>query len=151
MFCGALVAPFVAPAARAQRRQAPAVRPDSAARRRPTPGAVIVPPAFARAIANGTRTSTGEPGPRNWVQHAAYSIDAAIDPTTNTLTGTERVTYTNNSPDTLPRRARAGTSRRSRMASPSRALSRMVPRSVNYPRAMRGPRRAARATRWTAR
>ncbi|MEP7064918.1 MAG: M1 family metallopeptidase [Gemmatimonadota bacterium] len=62
---------------------------------------MIVPPAFARAIANGTRTRTGGPGPRNWVQHARYSIDASIDPATSTLTGAERVTYINNSPDTL--------------------------------------------------
>ena len=44
---------------------------------------------------------TGEPGPRSWVQHARYSIDASIDPSTNTLTGSERVVYLNNSPDTL--------------------------------------------------
>ena len=55
--------------------------------RGPFPGPVIVPPGFARAIANGTRTRTGEPGARNWVQHARYSIDASIDPATNTLSG----------------------------------------------------------------
>lgn len=96
--CVALSAPAFA---RAQSRQSAPPRADSVAHRRPIPGAVVVPPAFARAIANGTRTPSGEPGPRNWVQHARYSIDASIDPTTNTLTGTERVTYVNNSPDTL--------------------------------------------------
>jgi len=105
MLCGALLAPFAAPAAHAQRREPAVPRPDSIARRRPIPGAVTIPPAFARAIANGTRTRTGEPGPRNWVQHARYSIDASIDPATNTLTGSERVTYINNSPDTLARLA----------------------------------------------
>ncbi|MEP7085841.1 MAG: hypothetical protein ABI884_00790, partial [Gemmatimonadota bacterium] len=87
--------------ASAQGRRAPAAHADSAARRRPVPGAVIIPPAFARAMASGTRTRTGEPGPRAWVQHARYSIDASIDPATNTLTGSERVVYVNSSPDTL--------------------------------------------------
>ncbi|MDQ2768751.1 MAG: M1 family peptidase, partial [Gemmatimonadota bacterium] len=108
-FRSTLAAPAIAltialclpPATQAQRRQAAPPRIDSTPRRRPVPGAVNIPPAFARAIANGTRTRTGEPGPRNWVQHARYSIDASIDPATNTLSGTERVTYINNSPDTL--------------------------------------------------
>ncbi|MDQ2929920.1 MAG: M1 family metallopeptidase [Gemmatimonadota bacterium] len=85
----------------AQTRRLTAAHTDSAAARRPIPGAVIEPPAFARAIANGTRTRSGEPGPNNWVQHARYSIDASIDPATNTVTGTEHVVYRNNSPDTL--------------------------------------------------
>ena len=97
-----IAAPF---ALSAQARRTPSIRPDSSARRRPIPGAVIVPPAFSRAIANGTRTRTGEPGPRGWVQHARYSIDASIDPATNTLAGSERVVYLNNSPDTLAKLA----------------------------------------------
>ena len=56
---------------------------------------------FTRAVEKGTRTRTGEPGPRNWVQHARYTIDATLNPATNTLTGSERVVYLNNSPDTL--------------------------------------------------
>ncbi|HEY8795508.1 MAG TPA: M1 family metallopeptidase [Gemmatimonadaceae bacterium] len=78
---------------------------DSHAERRPIAGKQMVRPAFARAIAAGTRTNTGEPGPRYWVQHARYSIDASIDPSTSTLTGSERVTYINNSADTLARLA----------------------------------------------
>ena len=115
--CVALLAPTFA---RAQRRQSAPPRADTAAHRRPIPGAVVIPPAFGRAIANGTRTPSGEPGPHNWVQHARYSIDASIDPATNTLTGSERVTYVNNSPDTLTQLAvylrqnvfRAGSQRR---------------------------------------
>jgi peptidase M1-like protein len=90
----------------AQRRVATTPRIDTLSRnRRPIPGAVQLPPAYARAMANGTRSSTGAPGPRNWVQHARYSIDASITPATNTLAGSERVTYINNSPDTLARLA----------------------------------------------
>ena len=115
--CVALSAPTFA---RAQTGQAAPPRADSVAHRRPIPGAVVVPPGFGHAIANGTRTPSGEPGPRNWVQHARYSIDASIDPATNALTGTERVTYINNSPDTLAQLAvylrqnvfRAGSQRR---------------------------------------
>ena len=92
-------------AASAQRRQPATPLTETRANRRSIPGDVIVPPAFTRAIANGTRTRTGDPGPRNWVQHARYSIDASIDPATSTLTGSERVRYINNSPDTLARLA----------------------------------------------
>ncbi|MEO6210485.1 MAG: M1 family metallopeptidase [Gemmatimonadaceae bacterium] len=89
----------------AQTRRLTATHTDSATGRRPIPGAVIVPPTFARAIANGTRTRSGEPGPHSWVQHVRYSIDASIDPATNTVTGTEHVVYLNNSPDTLAKLA----------------------------------------------
>ncbi len=89
------------PCVRAQTRRVAPMHADSALGRRPIPGAVVIPLAFARAIANGTRTRSGEPGPRSWVQHARYSIDASIDPATNTVTGTEHVVYLNNSPDTL--------------------------------------------------
>lgn len=86
----------------AQTRPAPTVSAEGiTASRRPVPGAVYESPGFTRAVARGTRTRTGEPGPHNWVQHARYSIDAALDPATNTITGSERVTYINNSPDTL--------------------------------------------------
>ncbi len=102
-----VIAPFVlalgfAPALRAQSRPAPTVTSagilDS---RRPIPGAVYESPAFTRAVEKGTRTRTGEPGPRNWVQHARYAIDATLDPATSTVTGSEHVVYLNNSPDTL--------------------------------------------------
>jgi len=61
----------------AQTVAAPAVDPVStAATGRPLPGPVYETAEFSRAVANGTRTRTGAPGPRNWVQHARYSIDA---------------------------------------------------------------------------
>jgi len=68
---------------------------------RPIPGAVYESSAFTRAVQKGTRTRTGAPGLRNWVQHARYTINATLDPATNTITGSEYVTYLNNSPDTL--------------------------------------------------
>lgn len=86
----------------AQTRPAPTVTAEGiTASRRPIPGAVYEIPGFTRAVANGTRTRTGQPGPRNWVQHARYAIDAKLDPATNTVTGSEHVIYINNSPDSL--------------------------------------------------
>lgn len=38
-----------------------------------------------------------------WQQKIAYNIDASLDVNTNRITGVERITYTNNSPDTLRR------------------------------------------------
>lgn len=58
-------------------------------------------PAFLAAVEAGTRTATGEPGPRYWQQRADYAIDVTIEPRTRLLTGRETITYTNNSPDTL--------------------------------------------------
>ncbi len=72
------------------------------AQSRPTPGALPEHPSFTRAVQAGTRTVDGRPGPRAWTQYARYHIDARIDPSTHVLTGSSRVTYINNSPDTLP-------------------------------------------------
>ena len=88
----------------AQTVAAPAVDPvGTAATGRPLPGPVYETPEFSRAVANGTRTRTGAPGPRNWVQHARYSIDASLDPAARRVRGQETVTYLNRSPDTLRR------------------------------------------------
>jgi hypothetical protein len=72
--------------------------PDSA---RPVPYPVLETPGFARAVANGTRTRTGEPGANYWQQFARYRIDAELVPQTNQLNGRESVRYFNRSPDTL--------------------------------------------------
>jgi hypothetical protein len=58
-------------------------------------------PDFARAVARGTRTSRGEPGPRYWQQWAHYTIDARLVPAARRLEGTARIVYFNRSPDTL--------------------------------------------------
>ncbi len=57
--------------------------------------------AFAAAVARGTRTVAGVPGPRYWQQQVEYRIDAELDPTTARLSGVETIVYHNNSPDTL--------------------------------------------------
>ncbi|HEX6965209.1 MAG TPA: M1 family metallopeptidase [Gemmatimonadaceae bacterium] len=98
--------PLVVRCAFAQSRPSPTLAPDSTARGgRPIPGPVYEIPGFTRAVERGTRTRTGKPGPDYWVQHARYSIDTRLDPSTNRVTGRETVTYLNNSPDTLHRLA----------------------------------------------
>ena len=48
------------------------------------------------------RTGDGRPGPQYWQQRADYSIQAALDPSSNLLTGAETIHYTNHSPTSLP-------------------------------------------------
>ena len=48
------------------------------------------------------RLASGRPGPRYWQQRADYRIDATLDPVTETLRGTERITYRNNAPESIP-------------------------------------------------
>lgn len=88
----------------AQTRAAPTLDPvATAAGPRPLPGPVYESPGFTRAVARGTRTRTGDPGPRYWVQHPRYTIEASLDLKHNRLSGRESVVYRNNAPDTLSR------------------------------------------------
>lgn len=59
-------------------------------------------PAFEGAVARGTRTATGVPGPRYWQQEASYVLEAELQPTSKRLVGRGTVTYRNRSPDALP-------------------------------------------------
>ena len=93
---GALLA--LGAAAPAAHAQDPAPAP---AARRAIPNPVVTPRGFQRAIARGTRTATGVPGPSYWQQRADYRIRATVDAAAKTLTGTETITYHNRSPDTL--------------------------------------------------
>ncbi len=51
---------------------------------------------------NQYRTASGVPGPGYWQQQADYVIRASLDTTTHRISGTERITYHNNSPTALP-------------------------------------------------
>ncbi len=53
------------------------------------------------AAPNEFRNAAGKPGPKYWQQQVDYAIKASLDTTTHTITGSERVTYHNNSPDQL--------------------------------------------------
>lgn len=48
------------------------------------------------------RSGDGTPGPAYWQNRADYSIDASLDDSTKVISGSVRITYTNNSPDSLP-------------------------------------------------
>ncbi len=53
------------------------------------------------AFKNGTRSANGKPGKNYWQNKAKYNISITAMPPDRTIRGTEQVTYTNNSPDTL--------------------------------------------------
>lgn len=50
---------------------------------------------------NEYRTASGAPGPKYWQQRADYDMSVELDETNLRLTGTETITYFNNSPDVL--------------------------------------------------
>src|SRR5215211_2118444 len=50
---------------------------------------------------NEYRTASGAPGPKYWQQRVDYDIKCDLDETTQKLTGSETITYYNNSPDVL--------------------------------------------------
>ncbi len=50
---------------------------------------------------NGTRSMNGTPGKNYWQNHGRYDIHIATAPPDRTVTGTETISYINNSPDTL--------------------------------------------------
>lgn len=50
---------------------------------------------------NEYRTGSGAPGPKYWQQQADYVINAELNDENQSITGSEVITYTNNSPDPL--------------------------------------------------
>jgi hypothetical protein len=53
------------------------------------------------ATPNMFRTASGAPGPAYYQQQADYKIDVELDDKNSKLTGSETITYSNNSPDSL--------------------------------------------------
>lgn len=51
---------------------------------------------------NAYRSSNGAPGPKYWQNEADYVIHAILDTRNEQIRASEIITYTNNSPDTLP-------------------------------------------------
>ena len=50
---------------------------------------------------NEYRSGSGAPGPKYWQQRADYLITAELDDSNQTISGSETITYYNNSPDVL--------------------------------------------------
>ena len=51
--------------------------------------------------ANSYRTAGGEPGHAYWQQEVDYEIDVRLNEKKRRIEATQRISYTNNSPDTL--------------------------------------------------
>ncbi|MEO7119589.1 MAG: M1 family metallopeptidase, partial [Ginsengibacter sp.] len=59
-------------------------------------------PNFYPSSVNEYRAADGEPGPKYWTNKASYKIEASLDDVKDEITGSEVITYTNNSPEVLP-------------------------------------------------
>ena len=62
---------------------------------------LYMPRNFQSAYEEGTRSFNGMPGENYWQNSSDYKIKVEVDPQENLLTGSEEITYYNNSPDTL--------------------------------------------------
>lgn len=62
-----------------------------------------IPLDFQRAYENGTRSYNGSPGKKYWQNHSTYVIDVQVIPGTWEVRGQARISYFNESPDTLDR------------------------------------------------
>lgn len=77
--------------------------PNGAAIERALPGPLVPSRDFLAAVARGTRTLTGRPGPAYWQQASRYALTARVFPEERRLEGTARIRYTNNAPQALER------------------------------------------------
>jgi hypothetical protein len=101
--CAILVAlPAAPPPVVAAQAPAPAVAQATASVPRAIRRDVPLTDSIRRALAAGTRTMTGQPGPDYWQLQTDFVIRARLDPATQTITGTETITVHNNSPGALP-------------------------------------------------
>ena len=64
---------------------------------------LYVPRDVKQALARGTRSPDGKPGPHYWQNRARYAMTLTTSPPNRNVSGTERIVYHNESPDTLRR------------------------------------------------
>lgn len=64
---------------------------------------LFIPRNIQAAYEKGTRSPDGKPGADYWQNSSDYKIEVEVDPSTYLFTGSEEVTYYNNSPDSLNR------------------------------------------------
>jgi hypothetical protein len=64
---------------------------------------LYMPRNIQSAYEEGTRSFSGMPGDNYWQNSSDYKIKVEVNPQENLLTGSEEITYHNNSPDTLSR------------------------------------------------
>jgi hypothetical protein len=100
---------FITAASFSQAQTTPATQPNTATQTAP---AVQAPPSnydyhetfgplFYKKNGNEYRAADGEPGPKYWQNRADYQLAATLNDETNEITGSEILTYTNNSPQRL--------------------------------------------------
>ena len=75
--------------------------PDAAVPTQPLVYDVTPPVSFQTAVATGTRTRTGRPGPDYWQQDVAYDLTARVFPEEKRVEGSGTIRYTNNAPHAL--------------------------------------------------
>lgn len=63
--------------------------------------AELFSPVFFSSPGNERHSANGDPGPAYWQNRSDYQINAVLDTVRNELTASERITYTNNSHDSL--------------------------------------------------
>ena len=62
---------------------------------------LYVPRKIQKAYKNGTRSADGKPGANYWQNTANYDIKMTLAPPNRNVSGTEEITYFNNSPNEL--------------------------------------------------
>ncbi len=62
---------------------------------------LYMPRSIKQTYAEGTRSLDGKPGPHYWQNHGNYVITISAMPPDRLISGSEQITYINNSPDTL--------------------------------------------------
>ncbi len=75
--------------------------PVSAGPERIVPSGLVPPAGYLNAVERQTRTADGRPGEGYWQQHAAYELNAMLDPSLKRLRATAGIWYFNNSGDRL--------------------------------------------------
>ena len=58
-------------------------------------------PFFYTKDGTTTRSASGKPGAEYWQNRADYQLTAKLNEETNEIVGTDVITYTNNSPDSM--------------------------------------------------
>ncbi len=62
---------------------------------------LMMPQNIKKAYTNETRSADGKPGSKYWQNHGIYDINVSVAPPNKTVTGTETISYINNSPTPL--------------------------------------------------
>ena len=62
---------------------------------------LYMPRSVQKAFAKGTRTRDGRPGSAYWQNRGRYTMSLTTSPPNRNVSGSERIMYVNNSPDTL--------------------------------------------------